>query len=61
MKRFQHSPDEANRLGHILFWLFPYEQETFRRGKTRTRRPKRNFGYGRAYGDVRQLSRVGAR
>ena len=61
MKRFQQSPDEANRLGHILFWLFPYEQETFRRGKTRTRRPNRNLDYVRAYENVRQISRVGAR
>ncbi len=59
MKRFQQFPDEASRIGHILFWLFPYEQDTFRR-KARAHRATREGAYVRAYQGVRQISRVGS-
>jgi hypothetical protein len=35
MKRFQRFPDEASRIGHILFWLFPYEQDALAPRSTR--------------------------
>jgi len=59
MKRFQQFPDEAARIGHILFWLFPYEQDTFRRGGTRVRRPTRGFAQARTSVGVRQIGRAG--
>ncbi|HUI06901.1 MAG TPA: hypothetical protein VL486_07825 [Verrucomicrobiae bacterium] len=59
ISRFQQFPEEANRIGQILFWLFPYEQETFRRRPTRPHRTSRGATNVRVYQDVRQASRVG--
>ena len=61
MKRFRQLPDETNRVEHILFWLFPYEQGTFRRGRSRANRPVGNSGYVRTYQDSRRASRIGSR
>jgi hypothetical protein len=38
MKRSRPSPDEASRIGHILFWLFPDEDEPLDRQGTRAER-----------------------
>lgn len=38
MKHFQRFPDEASRIEHILFWLFPYEQDALCRLRTRADR-----------------------
>ena len=61
MKRFRQFSDETNRVGHILFWLFPYEQDTFRRSRTPGHRATRTGAYVRAYQNVRQVSRAGVR
>jgi hypothetical protein len=51
MKRFQPFPNESAKVGQILFWLFPYEQDTFRRRKSRVQR-----GGSRSGAQVRGLS-----
>jgi len=61
MKRFQQFPNETAKVGQILFWLFPYEQNTFNRRQTRAQRATRGAAYVRAYQGTSQISRAGSR
>jgi hypothetical protein len=61
MKRFQQFPKESAKVGQILFWLFPYEQNTFNRHLNRAHRATRGAAYVRAYQGTPQLSRAGSR
>ena len=61
MKRFQQSLNESAKVGQILFWLFPYEQNTFSRRQTRADRATRGVASIRASQGTRQFSRVGVR
>ena len=59
MKRFQQFPKESAKVGQILFWLFPYEQNTFGRHQTRANRTTRGAANVRGYQGTPQLSRAG--
>jgi hypothetical protein len=61
MKRFQQFPKESAKVGQILFWLFPYEQNTFNRRQTRAHRAPRGAAYVHAYQGIPQISRAGSR
>ena len=54
MKRSRRFPDEATRIGHILFWLFPYEQDALgnrkARGNRGTQTPTRKERLGHMIG-----------
>jgi len=52
---------ESAKVGQILFWLFPYEQSTFSRRKTRTNRVSRGSNNVRMYRGEREIDRVLAR
>jgi hypothetical protein len=57
MKRFQQFPDESAKVGQILFWLFPYEQNTFYRRRTRSNRVTRGAADVRVRQGERQINR----
>jgi hypothetical protein len=61
MKRFQQFPDESAKIGQILFWLFPYEQNTFCRHQNQAHRATRGAAYVRAHPGARQISHAGVR
>ena len=61
MKRLQQFPDESAKVGQILFWLFPYEQNTFCRRQIRPHRAARGVASIRASQEARQISRAGVR
>jgi hypothetical protein len=61
MKRFQQFPKESAKVGQILFWLFPYEQNTFSRRQTRAHRAARGMAHVRAYQGMPPISRAGVR
>jgi hypothetical protein len=61
MKRFQQFPNESAKVGQILFWLFPYEQNTFYRRQTRADRATRGIASVRASQRARQISHAGVR
>jgi hypothetical protein len=59
MKRFQQFPNESAKVGQILFWLFPYEQDTFRRRKNRVQGGSRGAANVRGLGSgTRSISRA---
>ena len=58
MKRFEQIPNESAKVGQILFWLFPYEQNTFYRRRIRSGRVTRGVADVRAYQGERQISRA---
>jgi hypothetical protein len=61
MKRFQQLPNETAKIGQILFWLFPYEQNTFCRRQTGAHRATRGAAFIRASQGARQISRASVR
>ena len=58
MKRFQQFPDDSAKVDQILFWLFPYEQKTFSRPRSRAQRPNRVAAHVQV---SREISRAIAR
>jgi hypothetical protein len=61
MKRFQQLPTESAKIGRILFWLFPDDQNMFYRRGTWAHRATLGATSVRGHHGARQFNRAGAR